>query len=80
MSFTITYFLFGLKLCSLAFQSSPYQRHSLKVGKKEEGARDETNVFGFSLTQCFSFECLHILLVTSLNGALNEASFFFCGL
>lgn len=43
--------------------------------KKEEGARDETNLFGFSLTQCFSFEFPHILLIALLNGAPDEVLF-----
>lgn len=56
--------------------SSPHQSLSWKkVGKEDEGAGDETNLFGFYLTQCFSFEFPHILLVTSLNGAPDEVLF-----
>jgi len=36
---------------------------------------DETNLFGFSLAQCFSFEFPHILLITILNGAPDEVLF-----
>lgn len=31
-----------------------------------------TNLFGFSRTQCFSFEFPHILLITIQNGAPDE--------